>query len=733
DSTDFDLTITTTTQEFDDDGVSTTSPDTASISNVLHFEIEGEVAVAEANLSAVNDAGTTITDNETGADEIVVLTEDNGVTGAQGAESFPGRRIDFDFTAKTQDEGFGSDNSEGITRIVLDKGVSDGNWVFDSDGDGTLGLIIKDATGILISESAAGLVVLNPNADGKLELSFTNPDVVESVDLNNAIGIRLFPDDSTDFDLTITTTTQEFDDDGVSTTSPDTASTSNVLHFEIQGEVGPANVDSADGHGFGSAHGGAFTADGSWAYFDAVTANPVNVDFSTATQDIDLSEGIARILLTETGRGEFSFTSGVTGTSDETTMLTIDGNNATARNLGNDEMILEFGIGAGAPGAVIGEVESDYYVSPGNQSPQNINSAFAVYGTDGQALTVTGRVGDAVPAQHNDAFLITLSAGETLIVSDYADLSAEIYDATGSVVAETAVGATLKDGHLEFNPTVDGNYIVKIWANGPARTYYDLDLFVLGANFVSPSLVDEVGLSGVVAVDLDGASTLNASVQTVEYDDNGGAVASRMTWVDSESQHLFGLDTTDGTSDGSRNLLEGDSGANTITGGNGHDLLFGGAGNDDLGGGRGADVLIGGTGNDDLSGGRGADVLIGGVGNDTLTGGNGNDTFVFQDGTDGNDHITDFSSDLGIAHGSGNDILDLDALFDSLGIASGDREIEATSDGVDTTLQVGTRDGGGIFTNGGGAFTVTLDGLDLDNTDITDLIDNGNIYISDES
>ncbi|MES9898851.1 MAG: hypothetical protein ABW148_07500, partial [Sedimenticola sp.] len=224
DSTDFDLTVTTNTQESDDDGVSTTSPATASTSNVLHFEIEGEVAVAEASLSAVNDAGDTITDDETGADEIVVLTEDNGVTGAQGAEGFPGRRIDFDFTAKTQDEGFGSDNSEGITRIVLDKGVSDGNWVFDSDGDGTLGLIIKDATGILISESAAGLVVLNPNADGKLELSFTNPDVVESVDLNNAIGIRLFPDDSTDFDLTITTTTQEFDDDGVSTTSPDTAS-----------------------------------------------------------------------------------------------------------------------------------------------------------------------------------------------------------------------------------------------------------------------------------------------------------------------------------------------------------------------------------------------------------------------------------------------------------------------------------------------------------------------------
>ncbi|MES9898720.1 MAG: hypothetical protein ABW148_06830, partial [Sedimenticola sp.] len=312
DSTDFDLTVTTTTEEFDDDATSTTSPATASTSNVLHFEIEGEVAVAEASLSAVNDAGDTITDDETGADEIVVLTEDNGVTGAQGDEGFPGRRIDFDYTTETQDRGPGSDNSEAITRIVLDKGASDGNWVFDSDGDGTLDLIIEDAAGSLISEADAGLVVLNPNTDGHLELSFTNPDV-EFVDLNNAIGIRLFPDDSTDFDLTVTTNTQESDDDGVSTTSPATASTSNVLHFEIEGEVAVAEAslsavndagDTITDDETGADEIVVLTEDNGVTGAQGAEGFPgrrIDFDFTAKTQDegfgSDNSEGITRIVL----------------------------------------------------------------------------------------------------------------------------------------------------------------------------------------------------------------------------------------------------------------------------------------------------------------------------------------------------------------------------------------------------------------------------------------------------
>ncbi|MDX3976590.1 calcium-binding protein [Shinella sp.] len=108
-------------------------------------------------------------------------------------------------------------------------------------------------------------------------------------------------------------------------------------------------------------------------------------------------------------------------------------------------------------------------------------------------------------------------------------------------------------------------------------------------------------------------------------------------------------------------VLNGNSKANTISGGDGNDKisgfggndklsgdagndrLYGGAGHDDLEGGSGNDILSGGSGNDDLEGGSGNDRLNGGSGNNELEGGAGRDTFVF---TTGKTEIEDFRADF---------------------------------------------------------------------------------------
>ncbi|MGE0165702.1 MAG: calcium-binding protein, partial [Dongiaceae bacterium] len=160
--------------------------------------------------------------------------------------------------------------------------------------------------------------------------------------------------------------------------------------------------------------------------------------------------------------------------------------------------------------------------------------------------------------------------------------------------------------------------------------------------------------------------------------------------------------------------LTGNGGSDTLDGGTGVDTMIGGAGNDtyvvdnlgdiiDESGGSGTDTVqssiafslasasvigdienltltgagaIAGTGNglgniitgnagaNTLSGGAGNDTVTGGAGNDRIDVGDGNDTVLYTSKLDGKDIIDGFAD---------GDILDLDALFDSLLNLVGDR------------------------------------------------------------
>lgn len=168
--------------------------------------------------------------------------------------------------------------------------------------------------------------------------------------------------------------------------------------------------------------------------------------------------------------------------------------------------------------------------------------------------------------------------------------------------------------------------------------------------------------------------------------------------------------------------LQGNDGNDTIQGGTGTDVLHGDAGDDDLDGGSENDYVAGGIGNDTLHGGNGDDQLFGeegddvifgdeandvihaGAGNDKLNGGANDDILYGEDGDDiitsagGNDQVYGGKGDDQIDAGAGsnnaiyytsaldghdlitsfdgnptggNDVLNLDGLFDSLEAALG--------------------------------------------------------------
>ncbi|MCK6454263.1 MAG: calcium-binding protein, partial [Alphaproteobacteria bacterium] len=207
------------------------------------------------------------------------------------------------------------------------------------------------------------------------------------------------------------------------------------------------------------------------------------------------------------------------------------------------------------------------------------------------------------------------------------------------------------------------------------------------------------------------------------------------------------------TGDGDRELLLGFAGDDQITGGAGNDVIDGGAGNDTLTGEAGddtidggadsdtaiflgnyadyvvtfgatttvngadgidrlsnveylrfddltvvlgdgnANVLTGTSGPDLLLGFAGNDTIDGGAGNDTIDGGAGADTFRYTSTGDGFDSILGFDGD-----GADQDVLDLDKLFDALGIDTADRagRIQVTDQGGSWLIQVDTDGTGGV-------------------------------------
>ena len=139
------------------------------------------------------------------------------------------------------------------------------------------------------------------------------------------------------------------------------------------------------------------------------------------------------------------------------------------------------------------------------------------------------------------------------------------------------------------------------------------------------------------------------------------------------------------------NLLSGEGGNDTITGGSLADTLNGGSGNDTLKGNDGDDAMYGGDGNDVLDGGKGFDTYNGGAGDDVLGGGAGsldqgflNMNYDFVAPVGGNTYVG----------GTGNDTLNGTAAADLYTFNAGDgmdviAEMDGPGQGVADILRFG--------------------------------------------
>ena len=104
-------------------------------------------------------------------------------------------------------------------------------------------------------------------------------------------------------------------------------------------------------------------------------------------------------------------------------------------------------------------------------------------------------------------------------------------------------------------------------------------------------------------------------------------------------------------------------------------------------GNSGNNIIIGGAGNDTIDGGTGIDTITGGAGADSINVNNGNDRLLYTSTLEVGDIVTNFDN----AGGTGaQDYIDLDGLFDSLGVAAAARAGRTSL--VDTGANVDLRD-----------------------------------------
>ena len=149
-----------------------------------------------------------------------------------------------------------------------------------------------------------------------------------------------------------------------------------------------------------------------------------------------------------------------------------------------------------------------------------------------------------------------------------------------------------------------------------------------------------------------------------------------------------------------RDTLHGGEAGDQIDGGEGHDLLYGNAGDDNISGGRGHDDIWAGDGNDTVSTGKGRDTAYGGTGDDVMSASAGRN---FLYGEAGNDTLTATGGRSTIFGGDGDDIL----------IGSGGSNTLNGGDGIDVLRA----NGGKNTLNGGAGDDVLFGGGDRTNMD----------------
>ncbi len=364
------------------------------------------------------------------------------------------------------------------------------------------------------------------------------------------------------------------------------------------------------------------------------------IDAIQASTSRTLSANVENLVLT--GTGSISGTGNasanrLTGNSAANTLNGGAGVDTLIGGLGDDTYVVD------DTGDVVTELVNEgadtvqssvSFVLGANIETLVLTGTAAINGT-GNSLgnSITGNSGDNV--LDGGAGVDTLRGGvgnDTYIVDQSGDSVAESasqgIDTVQSWVS-WALGSNLENltllGTASLNAT--GNTLANILVGNSGKNVLDGGT---GADTLRGGAGDDVYY-------IDSSSDVTTENANEGFDVVNATVTHTLG-ANIELLFLTGTSATNGTGNALANLLRGNSGNNSLAGGNGIDILEGGAGNDTLSDASGKTLLNGGAGTDTLKGTSGNDLLIGGKGNDTITTGAGADVLLFNRG-DGQDTV----------------------------------------------------------------------------------------------
>lgn len=388
--------------------------------------------------------------------------------------------------------------------------------------------------------------------------------------------------------------------------------------------------------------------------------------FSTpnGTLQINMNTGayVYALLTSDAANDQFEYTLTDADGDSATNTLTVTATVADVAPIVRDDYVFTNVNGAGASVVV----------------PQ---SAFLWNDSDANGDTITfGAISNIA-----DLASVTPGVGDVTITDDNSNGGTFAY--TGTANGKPDTGDVFVDRGQADETTLDGSGLDNILVgrdgeNDTLKGYEGNDVLLAGSG--DDSLDGGAGRDWLVGG--DGNDTLRGGAgndlieggngtDLLDFSDVGSGFTFALAAGGSGTANVSGTDVYSGIEG-----VVGGSGADTITGNGANDVLLGGDGSDTLNGDAGDDLLLGGEGGDALNGGDGADTLDGGADDDVYHGGKGADTFITSSGhdtivykavadLDAGDFVIGFDANSS----GGHDTVDLDALFDELNVADGDR------------------------------------------------------------
>jgi len=361
----------------------------------------------------------------------------------------------------------------------------------------------------------------------------------------------------------------------------------------------------------------------------------------------------------------------VKGLAAEVTIDHADaGDTLVINGLGDDDTIDASGLQAGKIGLqVFSGLGKDVVIgSAGNDT---------VNGGDGDDLALLGAGDDLFiwnPGDDDD--IVEGQAGTDTLLFNGANIAENIdIFANGERVIFTRnvanVTMDLNDVEtIEFNALGGADNIVVNDLSGTDVQLVDIDLAGLIGGTAGDGQSDTVTVTATNGDDVALVSSLGSKVSV-------DGLSAQVTIDHAETGDKLVINALAGDDVIDAGGLEAGKIALQLFAGAGDDVIIGSVGDDAIDGGAGDDVLIGNAGNDTIGGGAGDDIVVGGLGNDTV---------LYSNPLDGHDVVSDFDGDAA----GGQDVLNLDALFDGLAVAEADRasRVSVADNGASVDISV---------------------------------------------